>query len=92
MSKKEFSALHSECKAVMDSYLAEMLKTWILMGNCKSEPLSFSARFALLSQEILEKDAHLTYLESKRILHRAALAGYAATPKGWRPAPQSFPS
>jgi hypothetical protein len=72
----EFNALHAECIAATQTYFREAEKTSMMLGRCTREPLTFNERFALLSQEILERDAFLTYLNAKRSLHSAALLGY----------------
>ena len=78
MNKIEFAALHGRCTTVMNIYLAEAQKTCGMLGKSTPGPLSFMPRFALLRQEIREKNAHLIYLEAKRLLHGAALLGYVA--------------
>lgn len=77
MSKLEFIDLHATCNTARETYFAEAKKTSAMLRNCTAEPLSFRDRFALLSQEIVEKDAGLLYLEAKRLMHSAALLGYA---------------
>jgi hypothetical protein len=57
-------------------YFREAQRTSVLLGRCTSAPLSFEERFALLSQEILEREAFLMYLDAKRFLHNAARVGY----------------
>jgi hypothetical protein len=41
-----------------------------MLGRCSQEPLTFKERFALLSQEILERNAFLMYMTAKRFLHK----------------------
>jgi hypothetical protein len=86
MNQIEFMALHAECITVLERYLVEARKTLILLGRCTTEPLSFRNRFALLAQGIIEKNAHLMYLEAQRLLYGAALLGYGALPKDSSPA------
>ena len=76
MTRIEFAALLAECAAVTKAYLMEAEKTSGMLVNCTEKPLSFDQRFALLSQEILEKNAFQNYLGAKRLLHNAALVGY----------------
>ncbi len=78
MTHLEFIALNDECLTAVENYFAEAEKTSEMLGKCTSSPLPFKERFALLSQEIVEKEAGLRYLEIKRLLHRAALLGYCA--------------
>ena len=78
MNQKEFVILHAECTAVTNAYLREAEKTSIMLASCTADPLAFRERFALLSQEILEKEAFVVYLAAKRFLHSVALLGYAS--------------
>jgi hypothetical protein len=78
VNQPEFVALHAECIAVTEAYVREAQKTSMMLGNCSQEPLTFRERFALLSQEILEKDAFLMYLAAKRSLYSTALLGYGS--------------
>ncbi len=80
MDHAEFLALHDKCITDLQTYLTEARKTSRMLGECTPEPLSFRKRFALLCQEIVEKDAHVMYLQAKRLLHSAALLGYAVPP------------
>lgn len=86
MNQAQFSLLHGKCIAVIETYFAEARKTYVMLGNCTLEPLSFRKRFALLLQEITENDAHLKYLEAKRLLHSAALLGYSSLSRDSSPA------
>jgi hypothetical protein len=76
VNRTEFIALLAECATVSEAYFREAEKTAIMLGKCTQRPLTFDERFALLSQEILERDAYLMYLDAKRLLHSAALLGY----------------
>ena len=78
VNQVEFTALHAECVAVTETYFREAERTSVMLARCTQEPLTFKERFALVSQEIVEKDAYLMYLGAKRILHSAALLGYGA--------------
>jgi len=66
---------HSEFMTT-EAYLREVHKTSIMLRQCGPLPLTFGERFALLAQEIIERNAFLAYMEAKRTLHRAALVGY----------------
>jgi hypothetical protein len=72
----EFIELHAECITATATYFREAQKTSMMLRRSTREPLTFDERFALLSQEIVERDAFLTYLNAKRLLHSAALLGY----------------
>ena len=73
---KQFTELHKCSVKLMRSYFAEAEKTSGMLSSCSPEPLSFFKRFAILRQEIAEKDAHHLYLVAKRLLHDAARLGY----------------
>lgn len=76
MNDQEFRTLKAQCAKAMETYFAEAEKTSRMFGNCTPDPLPFEQRFALLTQEIIEKNAGLRYLQTKRLLHNAALLGY----------------
>jgi hypothetical protein len=76
MERTEFVAMLAECTAITELYLVEAERTSKMLGNCSEKPLTFDQRFALMSQEIQERDAYLIYMSAKRFLHRAALLGY----------------
>jgi hypothetical protein len=78
MDRAEFLDLLAECGSATSAYLREAEKTSVMLRKCTLHPLNFDDRFALLSQEILERDAYRLYLASKRSLHEAALLGYEA--------------
>ena len=59
-----------QCKATLSE------KTTDLLSKCTAEPLSFTERLGLLSQEIIENDAHTRYVGAKSLLHGAARLGY----------------
>lgn len=79
MSTAEFAILHEQFVTVMNSYLSEAHQTCVMLGKCTAEPLAFVARFALLRQEIKESNAHVAYMDAKRLLRDAARLGYNAT-------------
>lgn len=79
MERREFTDLHAHCVTLMRGYFAEAEKTSLLLANCSPEPLPFFTRFAILRQEIDEKNAQLLYIAAKRLLHRAALLGFEGT-------------
>jgi hypothetical protein len=49
-----------------------------MLNNCGPTPLPFSKRFAILRQEIAEKEAQHLYAAAKQLLHDAARLGYEA--------------
>jgi hypothetical protein len=78
MDHTEFDELHTSCIDALRAYFAEAETSSQMLANCKAEPLPLKERMALLSQELIEHDAHLTYLGTKRLLHDAALYGYGS--------------
>jgi hypothetical protein len=76
MNHMEFMDSLADCIAASEAYFREADKTSVMLRKCSQRPLTFEERFALLSQEILERDAFRIYLDAKRFLHRAALLGY----------------
>jgi hypothetical protein len=82
MDRAEFTDLCDDCASATAAYLREAEKTCILLTKCARQPLTFEERFALLSQEIIERNAFLIYQDAKRFLHSAALRGYEAISTG----------
>ena len=76
MTRTEFAALLDDCTLITNTYLREAQKTSTMLVKCTGKPLPFDERFALLSQEILERNAFEIYIGAKRILHNVALVGY----------------
>ena len=76
MNYTDYLELHVRCVAAMRAYFAEAEITSEMLAKCTSEPLSFAVRLGLISQEIVENDAHTIYLGTKRLLHSVALLGY----------------
>jgi len=76
MNSEEFNQLHADCIVTMRAYFAEAEKTTDLLAKCTVEPLSFTERLGLLSQEIMENEAHARYRSAKALLHGAARLGY----------------
>jgi hypothetical protein len=62
----------------MLSYFAEVEKSSTMLAGCTSEPLPLEERLTLMSQGIIEHDAHLTYLGAKSLLLNAARLGYGS--------------
>jgi hypothetical protein len=79
MTQEEFLDLHAKCVTAMRFYFAVAQKSCALLGRCTEEPLSSLSRLNLIAQEVAEKEAHGTYLDSKRLLHEAAIQGYGST-------------
>jgi hypothetical protein len=78
MNRTEFMEMHESCVSALGTYFAEAERTTQMLAGCTAEPLSFSERFKLISQGIVENDAHLTYLGTKSLLFNAARLGYAS--------------
>jgi hypothetical protein len=76
VERTEFNDLLAECALATETYVREAEKTSMMLGKCTQRPLTFDERFALLRQEILERDAYRVYLDAKRFLHNVALLGY----------------
>ena len=76
MTNEEFKRLHADCVIAMRAYFVEAEKTTDLLAQCTADPLSFTDRLELLSQEIIENDAHASYRGTKSLLHGAARLGY----------------
>jgi hypothetical protein len=76
MNHTDFLKLHKHCVAALRTYFVEAETTTEMLAKCTAEPLSFAERLGLLSQEIIENDAHVIYLDTKRLLHGAVLLGY----------------
>jgi len=78
MNRTEFMEMHASCVTALGTYFAEAERTTQMLAECSAEPLAFSERFKLMSQGIVENDAHLTYLGTKSLLFNAARLGYAS--------------
>ena len=76
MNNTEFMELHTASVALMRSYFAEVEKSSTMLAECTAEPLSLKKRLALTSQSVIEHEAHLRYLDAKRLLLNAARLGY----------------
>jgi len=63
----------------MRSYFDEVEKSSTMLAECTAEPLPLEKRLTLMSQGIIEHEAHLTYLGAKKILLNAARLGYGFT-------------
>jgi len=60
----------------MRSYFIEVEKSSALLAECTADPLPLKERLLLMSQGIIEHEAHLTYLGAKSLLLNAARLGY----------------
>jgi hypothetical protein len=76
MDDLEFRALHAASEVLMQSYFDEVRKSSDMLAECTAEPLPIEKRLTLLSQGIIEHEAHVTYVSSKGVLLDAALLGY----------------
>jgi hypothetical protein len=78
MNRAEFLEMHADCVTAMQTYFVQVEKTSTMLAECTAEPLTFRERFALLSQGIVENDAHRAYLGTRRLLLGAAQLGYGS--------------
>ena len=76
MNNAEFIELHAECVIAMRGYFVESEITTAMLAKCTAEPLPFTDRMSLVSQEIIETNAQTRYVSAKRLLHDAARLGY----------------
>jgi hypothetical protein len=76
MNRSEFMEMHENCVTAMRAYFAQAEKMSAMLAECSADPMTFRERFRLMSQGIVENDAHSTYLGSKRLLFNAARLGY----------------
>lgn len=79
MNRAQFLEIHADCVTAMRTYFVQVEKTSTMLAECAAEPLSFRQRFSLMSQGIVEHDAHLAYLGTRSALLRAAQLGYASS-------------
>jgi len=79
MDRVKFLEMHAECVTAMRAYFVQVEKTSTMLAECPAEPLSFRARFSLMSQGIVEHDAHLAYLGARSLLLSAVQLGYASS-------------
>ena len=79
MNHEEFMDLHASCVAALGAYYLEAEKTTQMLAGCTVEPLTFTRRLNLMSQEIAEKQAHAIYLSAKSSLYQAARLGYGSS-------------
>jgi hypothetical protein len=78
MNHDDFMEMHADCVIAMRSYFVQVEKTSIMLAECAAEPLTFRKRFRLMSQGIVENDAHLAYLGARRLLLSAAQSGFSS--------------
>lgn len=76
MNYTEFMDLHTSAITAMRVYFDQAEKTTTMLAKCTAEPLTFSERLIIASQEMVENSAHADYLGIKRRLHDAARLGY----------------
>jgi len=79
MKREEFMEMHANCVTAMRTYFVQVEKTSAMLAECTAEPLSFSKRFNLMSQGIVENHAHLAYLGARSLLLSAARSGYSCS-------------
>ena len=78
MTRQDFLDMHGSCVRALQTYFVEAEKTTLMLANFTGVPLSFTARFELMSQEIVEKEAHTSYLRAKGTLYEATRLGFEA--------------
>jgi len=71
--------MHANCVTAMRTYFVEVEKTSTMLAIRTAEPLTFRKRFRLMSQGIVENDAHLAYLGARSLLLNAAQLGYVSS-------------
>jgi hypothetical protein len=79
MNRAEFLEMHADCVTAMRTYFVEVEKTSTMLAECTAEPLTFRERLTLMSQGIIENDAHLAYMGTRSLLLRAARLGYGSS-------------
>jgi len=79
MDDLEFRQLHGASEKLMESYFSEVRKSSDLLAECTAEPLPLEKRLKLLSQGIIEHEAHVTYVSAKSVLLDAAQFGYGVS-------------
>jgi hypothetical protein len=79
MNRSEFMELHANSTRALQAYFAEAEKTSTMLAGCTAEPLTFMDRFRLMSQGLIENEAHLTYLGARNFLFEAARLGYGCS-------------
>jgi len=79
LEDREFRELHAASETLMRAYFDEVLKSSAMLAECTAEPLPLEKRLTLLSQGIIEHEAHVTYVSSKSVLLDAARLGYGTS-------------
>jgi len=75
----EFMDLHANCVNTLGVYVVEAKKTTRMLSECTAHPPTDMQRITLVSQGIVESDAHLAYLGAKSIFYSAAVSGYGSS-------------
>ena len=79
MNREEFLEIHANCINAMRIYFIQIEKTADMLARCTGGPLTFRQRFRLMSQGIVENDAHSAYVGTRSPLNKAALLGYGSS-------------
>lgn len=79
MTQIEFMDLHANCVSTLGAYVVQAEKSTRMLSECTENPPTDTERITLVSQGIVESDAHLTYLAAKKILYLAAISGYGSS-------------
>jgi hypothetical protein len=64
----EFIDLHTASVTLMRAYFVEVEKSCAMLAECAETPLPPERHLTLLSQGIIEHEAHLTYVDARNIL------------------------
>jgi hypothetical protein len=78
MNREEFMEMRANCVTAMRTYFVQVEKTSAMLAECTAKPLIFRERFRLMSQGVIENDAHLAYLGTWSLLLSVARLGYAS--------------
>jgi hypothetical protein len=76
MNQAQLLDMHAEYVTAMRMYFVEVDKTCTMLAQCGAEPMTFIERFNIMSQAIVENDAHMAYLGTRSLLLRTAQLGY----------------
>ena len=79
MNHAQFTEMHANCVTTMRLYFVQVEKMSEMLAECTADPMTFRERFRLMSQGIVENDAHLAYLGSRSLLLSAARLGYSCS-------------
>jgi hypothetical protein len=75
MNHTEFVDLHAASEKLMRSYFVEVEKSSTMIADCTEKPPSLQNRLKLMSQGVIEHEAHVTYMDTKSLLLDAVRVG-----------------